>query len=198
MRRTAPRRPRGRAFSLGFALALVLVSGALASAGSAGAETVAPGAPESLASAAASGAPSGGPPGPGSSGPAATLEQCVTSLTQADRSATFVGEMTAIAGTARMSMRIELQERLPAQTGFHTVAAPGLGVWRAAAPGVKVYRYIKQVTNLSAPAVYRAAVRFRWLNAKGKLIRAVERRTSTCTQPPGLKPLPGTTPGFGG
>jgi hypothetical protein len=50
---------------------------------------------------------------------------------------------------------------------------------------VKVYRYIKQVTDLSAPAVYRAAVRFRWLNTKGKLIKGVERRTSTCVQPAG-------------
>jgi hypothetical protein len=63
------------------------------------------------------------------------------------------------------------------------VAASGLGVWRSAAPGVKVYRYIKQVTDLAAPAVYRAAVRFRWLTTKGKLIRALERRTPTCVQP---------------
>ena len=187
---------RRRAFALG--CALVLVSALAFGAADAGAETPAARTAEPLAGAAASGSTSGGPSGPGSSGPTATLEQCVTSLTQAERSATFLGEMTAIPGTGRMSMRIELQERPQAQSAFHTVAAPGLGVWRAAAPGVKVYRYIKQVTNLSAPAVYRAAVRFRWLNARGKLIRAVERRTSTCTQPPGLKPLPGTTPGFGG
>ena len=55
---------------------------------------------------------------------------------------------------------------------FHTVTAPGLGAWRVSDPGVKAYRYIKQVTNLSAPASYRATVRFRWLNAKGRLICA--------------------------
>jgi hypothetical protein len=95
-----------------------------------------------------------------------------------------------------MSMRIELQERLPAEATFHTVAASGLGVWRAAAPGVKVYRYIKQVTDLAAPAVYRAAVRFRWLTTKGKLIRALERRTPTCEQPVLL--APGTNPPVAG
>jgi hypothetical protein len=176
----------------------VLVSGTLVSLlpAAAGAETVAAGKPEAVTgSAAASGSP---PAGPAGAGPTATLEQCVPSLTQAERSATFLGEMTSTPGTGRMSMRIELQERLPGETVFRNVAAPGLGVWRAAALGVKVYRYIKQVTNLSAPAVYRAAIRFRWLNAKGKLIKAVERRTSSCTQPPGLKPLPGTTPAYGG
>jgi hypothetical protein len=115
--------------------------------------------------------------------PSATVELCVTSSVQAERSATFSGEMTATPGTGRMSMRIELQERLPGEAVFHTVAAPGLGVWRSAAPTVKVYRYIKQVTDLAAPAVYRAAVRFRWLTTKGKLIRALERRTPTCVQP---------------
>ena len=34
---------------------------------------------------------------------------------------------------------------------FHTITAPGLGVWRASDPGVKIYRYLKQVTNLFAP-----------------------------------------------
>lgn len=124
-----------------------------------------------------------GQAGSGAGTPSATVELCVPSSVQAERSATFSGEMTATPGTGRMSIRIELQERLPAEAAFHTVEAPGLGSWRWAAPGVKVYRYIKQVTDLAAPAVYRAAVRFRWLTAKGKLIRALERRTPTCAQP---------------
>ena len=75
--------------------------------------------------------------------------------------------MTAIPGTARMAMRIDVQERMPGEALFHTVSAPGLGVWRGSDPKVKVYKYLKQVTNLSSPASYRALVRFRWLNAKG-------------------------------
>jgi hypothetical protein len=169
---------RLQSLALGATLALCALSclGAVA-----GAETAAPsaGAPAPVVgSAAASGQTA---PIPGS--PSATLEQCVTSSTQAERFATFLTEMTATPGTGRMSIRIELQERIPGEATFHNVAAPGLGVWRAAAPGVKVYRYIKQVTNLSAPAVYRAAVRFRWLNTKGKLIRGIERRTPVCMQP---------------
>jgi hypothetical protein len=115
----------------------------------------------------------------------ATLEQCMTSVVQAERSATFSGEITAIPGSTHMAMRIEVQERTPAEAMFHTVTAPGLGVWRASDPGVKNYKYLKQVTNLAAPAVYRATVRFRWLNANGHLLRRTERHTPVCAQPAG-------------
>lgn len=121
---------------------------------------------------------------------AATLEQCLTAAVQSERSATFGGEMTALAGSARMEMRIEVLERLPGEPLFHSVIAPGLGVWRTAAPGVKVYKYLKQVTNLSAPATYRGAVSFRWLNAKDRLIKELELRTPKCEQP---APAPSTT-----
>lgn len=113
----------------------------------------------------------------------ATLEQCVTSTEQAERAATFAGEMASIPGSSKMEMRIDVLERMPREMVFHMVSAPGLGVWRTAAPGVKSYRYLKEVTNLAAPAFYRAAVRFRWFNAKGRLIKAAELRTPRCSQP---------------
>ena len=127
--------------------------------------------------------PASGPGPTVQSGVSATLEQCQTALAQSERSATFAGEMTGIPGTTRMQMRIDVEERLPDDTRFHTVHAPGLGVWRSSAPAVKSYKYLKQVTNLSAPAYYRAAVRFRWLNADGRLIKALERRTPACYEP---------------
>ncbi len=113
----------------------------------------------------------------------AKLEQCVTSVVQAERSATFAGEMTANADTAHMAMRVDVQQRLPGEALFHTLSAPGLGVWRSSDPKVKVYKYLKQVTNLSAPAVYRGLVRFRWLNAKGHVIKRAEHLTLRCAQP---------------
>jgi hypothetical protein len=113
----------------------------------------------------------------------AKLEQCVTSVVGAERSVTFAGEMTAIADTAHMAMRVDIQQRLPGEALFHTLSAPGLGVWRTSEPKVKVYKYLKQVTNLSAPAVYRGLVRFRWLNAKGHMIKHAERLTARCDQP---------------
>jgi len=128
----------------------------------------------------------------------ATLEECLTAESQGERSATFAGEMDTLPGTARMEMRIDVLERSPGEVSYRTVSAPGLGVWRASVAGVKVYRYLKQVTNLSGPAFYRAEVRFRWLNAKGRLIATTELRTPRCEQPtPGTQSTP-TAPGTPG
>jgi hypothetical protein len=114
----------------------------------------------------------------------ATLQQCATAtIPQTERSATFAGEMTAIPGTAHMQMRIELEERALGEAMYRTVTAPGLGVWHSSAAGVKIFAHIQQVTNLSAPAVYRGAVRFRWLNAKGRPIKTQELHTARCEQP---------------
>jgi hypothetical protein len=112
----------------------------------------------------------------------ATVEQCETALVQSERSATFAGEMTTVAGAARMEMRIDLLERTAEEVQYRTVSAPGLGVWRVSADGVKTYKSIQQVTNLSAPAFYRGAVRFRWLSAKGRVIKQEELRTPRCEQ----------------
>jgi hypothetical protein len=121
----------------------------------------------------------------------ATLEQCITSGAQAERSATFTGEMNSIPGAARLSMRIDVEEREPGEAEFHPVSAPGLGVWRAADPKVKVYKYLKQVTNLSSPASYRGLVRFRWINARGHVFKRAERLTTRCLQPaPPVEPSP--------
>ena len=118
-----------------------------------------------------------------SAGYSATLEQCVTSAVAMQRSVTFTGQMVATPGTQRMSMRIELLERIPGRAGYHQVAAPGLGVWRSSEAGVKIYRYVKQITNLSAPAVYRAVVHFRWFGEKGRVLRRAELHTAKCAQP---------------
>ena len=116
----------------------------------------------------------------------ATLAQCATATApQAERSASFAGEMSAIAGSARMQMRIELQERASGpEAQYYTVGAGGLGLWRGvSSPGVKTFAHTQQFTNLSAPAVYRAAIRFRWLNARGRVIKSEELRTAGCEQP---------------
>ena len=110
---------------------------------------------------------------PLASGVGAALEACVTSVVQSERAATFSGEMTATAATAKMSMRIDLEERAPEEAEFHPVVESGLGVWRAADPKVKVYKYVRQVSNLGSPAAYRALVRFRWFNDPKEALEAV-------------------------
>lgn len=152
-------------------------------------------APSGQAAQGAQGGQSGVPLASG--GTLATMEQCVSSADEAERSATFAGEMAAIPGSTRMSIRIDVEERLPEELDFHTVKAAGLGVWRPSDQKVKIYKYLKQVTNLSAPASYRGLVRFRWLNSSGHVMKRASRLTTRCLQTtaasePGSG---GTTPG---
>lgn len=137
------------------------------------------------------------------SGYSAALEQCVTSTVQSERSATFTAHMVAPDTTQRMAIKIQLQQRLYGEAEYHTIAAPGLGVWHSSEPGVRIDNYVQQVTNLTAPASYRALVSFRWLNSKGHLLKRTELHTSHCLQPtlagqvtqtPPTTPAPTQTP----
>jgi hypothetical protein len=168
---------RGRRLLLASACGLALLPAALT--GSARGQTVLAASADLL---------SGGSASPDS----VSLVQCLAVGEQAERAATFAGEMTAIAGATRMSMRIELLERAPGEMGYRAVAAPGLGVWRSSDPGVGVYRYVKQVTNLSAPADYKALVSFRWQGPRGRTLKREERRTRRCAQP-ALEPSPASS-----
>jgi hypothetical protein len=114
---------------------------------------------------------------------AATLAECVDAVGAGGRYATFAAEMTALPGSARMEIRIEVQERLPGDAGFRGVTAPGLGAWRLSDENVGAYRYLRQVTNLATSAVYRASVHFRWLNARGLIVRRAERLSPRCAEP---------------
>ncbi|HUA74524.1 MAG TPA: hypothetical protein VL988_07175 [Solirubrobacteraceae bacterium] len=131
----------------------------------------------------------------------ATLEECATTGAQAERAATFAGEMSVVPGAARMAIRIDVEERAAGEAEFQRQA---VGQWRLSDPKVKVYKYLKQFTNLSPAASYRGVVHFRWLNAKGHVMKRAERLTGRCLQPapaeettePGsttTTPAPGTT-----
>jgi hypothetical protein len=111
------------------------------------------------------------------------IEQCVSSTVQLERSATFTAQMNATTATQKMAMRLELQQRLRGENEFHTLVAPGFGVWRVSEPGVKIYKYVKQVTNLDAPAAYRVLVRFRWTGEGGHQLKHDELRTPRCIEP---------------
>jgi hypothetical protein len=113
----------------------------------------------------------------------ATLEECQTATADSERSATLGGEMAFVPGAARMQMRIDVLERIPGETRFHPVSGLGAGGWISSSPGVRSYRYLRQVTNLSAPAFYRGAVHFRWLNARGHVMKSGELLTPICPQP---------------
>jgi hypothetical protein len=123
----------------------------------------------------------------------AGVEQCVTAPTQADRSVTFTGQMETVAGAHRMAIEIVVQEHTLQEEGFHTLTTAGLGSWQRSEAGVKIYKVRQAVTDLPAPAVFRAIVRYRWMNEKGEIIRHDERRTPICKQP-GERAKAATTP----
>jgi hypothetical protein len=136
-------------------------------------------------------------PGAATSGPApvvsANVEQCVTGATQADRSVTFTAQMETVAGAHRMEMQIVVLERAPGDTAFHPLTAAGPWVWQRSEMGLKIYKYVRQVTDLPAPAAFRAIVQYRWLGDKGKVIKTDALRTPVCRQP-GERPKPETAP----
>lgn len=115
----------------------------------------------------------------------AQLERCVQAEDQAERYATFAGRMIALPGSTGMAMRIDIQERTPGEISFHRVEGPGvsgLGSWRDAEAGVKIFKDVKQVTNLGAPLEYRAIVRFRWTAPKGVVVKRELLRTPVCRE----------------
>jgi hypothetical protein len=121
----------------------------------------------------------------------ATVEQCVTSATPTGRSVTFAGQMETVAGAHEMAIQIVVQQRLPEEETFHTLTSGGLGAWQHSEPGVSIYKVRQAVTDLPAPAFYRAIVRYRWLDERGQVIRRDKRRTPVCRQPPERR-RPGT------
>jgi hypothetical protein len=123
----------------------------------------------------------------------ATVEQCVVAGTPAGRSVTFAGQMETVAGTSRMAMQIVVLEHTAGVPGFRPPTA-GIGAWQRSEAGVKIYKYVRQVTNLPGPAVFRALIRFRWLDEAGHVVQTAERRTPVCRQPGSTPVATGSTP----
>ncbi len=113
----------------------------------------------------------------------ADLQTCRVAVAPRERYATFGAQMSQVPGGRRMAIRIGLRQRTPPGHTYRALSAPGLGVWRQSLRGVRVYRYVKQVVDLPAPATLRAAVDYRWLDARGRVIRRARRLSSPCVQP---------------
>lgn len=112
----------------------------------------------------------------------AALTACTTGAEPSARAATFVGSMPR-RGAARMQMRFELLQRLGASGPFKRVTVPGWGRWETAQRGRSGFVFTKRVQDLAAPAAYRAIVRFRWRNARGRVVQRAQRRSPVCHQP---------------
>jgi hypothetical protein len=110
----------------------------------------------------------------------ASLDVCQVAVAQADRVATFSGEMGAISGAKSMEIKVNVLESAPG-SGF-TTPPGGAGTWQHSNAS-KVYRLVRNLTNLDAPASYKANVSFRWLSAQGKVVARASKHTPTCVLP---------------
>ncbi|MEA2137551.1 MAG: hypothetical protein QOG56_701 [Solirubrobacteraceae bacterium] len=114
----------------------------------------------------------------------ATLEACQTSALPAQRVASFVGSMPALADRGKMQMRFELQRRRPVERLWRPLhGVQGFDVWETALPGHSGFVFHKRLDGLRVPYSYRAIVRFRWYDADGALVRRARGRTPACSQP---------------
>jgi CARDB protein len=114
----------------------------------------------------------------------------LTACAPRDRAAEFEARMDGIADAAKMKMRFTLQARKAGKKAYRRVAAPGFSDWTTADPGTSRYAFTRRVEGLIGPARYRAMVRFKWLDAHGKVIRSARRYSKSCRQPdhrPNLK-----------
>jgi len=110
--------------------------------------------------------------------------RCHPALDATQRWAVFGGTMRSLrGGQDRMAMRFDLFRRARGSSVFKRVAAPGLGIWNRANPGVGRFKFRQKVENLSAPAAYRAVVSFRWIGADGRVFARAHHVTLACSQP---------------
>jgi hypothetical protein len=112
--------------------------------------------------------------------PKAKLVAC----NQDANSATFSGEMWAYGKARTLEMRFALQSRSKAAPHWaHIRPADDFDTWTRANPGVQHFIADRTVLGLVDGTAYRVAVRFRWRNAKGKLVGHALRRSPICHQP---------------
>jgi CARDB len=115
---------------------------------------------------------------------------CVKALDPGSRSIAVTAVMRPLTGTERLELRFDLLSKPPGQSEF-SVEPPkaGLGGWISPSDPTlgsrhgDVWKLIKPVFNLAAPATYRLRVMFRWLGAHGSVLQTVTRLSPGCHQP---------------
>ncbi len=107
----------------------------------------------------------------------------LTACVPRERAAEFEARMGAVERAKRMRMSFTLQVRKPGKAAYHRVAAPGFSDWTTADPGTRRYVFTRRVESLIGPASYRALVRFRWLDARGRTVASARAYSRACRQP---------------
>jgi hypothetical protein len=117
-------------------------------------------------------------------GPTAELTTCRTDPSATGgRYAVFTGSMPALAGTDRMAMRFDMQQRRAPSSDFTAVDVPKWGRWETSKAGRSSFTFSRRVNGLAPGTDYSAVVRFRWYDADGALQHSARRVSATCHQP---------------
>lgn len=116
----------------------------------------------------------------------AKVVQCNRGRTADERLATFRAGMVKVRGTARMAVRLTLEESVDGGR-YRAVSAPGLRVWRKSRSGVGAFAYRQRVKALAEGSAYRVKVEYRWLRRDGSVLKSAQRRSRACRQ---TDPLP--------
>jgi hypothetical protein len=114
---------------------------------------------------------------------------CQRALDPPARAVSVTAEMRPVTGTQRMELEFSLLSQAPGASSFTAVPGPGLGVW-ASPPDPTLGqrpadRWIVHhpVADLTAPAVYRFSVSFRWIGHGARVLAETTRQSHTCSQP---------------
>ena len=121
--------------------------------------------------------------------PRAQLTQfsCGRALDPVNRSVAVSAVMRPLPGTQHLLLRFQLLSQQPGQPAV-LVHGGDLGSFRSPPnptlgqlPG-DVWRKVKQVINLGAPAAYQFRVTFRWVGAHGRVLGTATRLSRVCHQ----------------
>jgi hypothetical protein len=114
---------------------------------------------------------------------------CQRALDPPARAVSVTAEMRPVTGTQRMQLEFVLLSEAPGASSFTTVPGPGLGVWGTPPDPTLGQRSGDRwivhhpVADLTAPAVYRFSVSFRWIGHGGRVLADATRQSHTCSQP---------------
>lgn len=112
---------------------------------------------------------------------------CHRSLDPSKRVVSVTAVMGTIAGTQRLEMRFQLEERTA--SGVSEVRVGDLGRWVSPSQATlgqnpnDQWIFNHPVTGLPVPATYRFRVSFRWIGARGRTLGELQRSGINCRQP---------------
>jgi hypothetical protein len=113
----------------------------------------------------------------------ARVTACTTGVADTDRAAAFTGAMPSATGARAMQMRFVLLQRRGSTGPFKALVVPDWGAWETSDPGRSGFVFTQRIDALLAPAGYKAAIYFRWLDKRGRVLRMARRTTGACEQP---------------